>query len=122
MNNKAIAESQFVRDREEMLYPFRDDQKVLRIGVRSNETSRFDWLYEVRSSCLIELTDKGIDSIMRHLYDRSTCVFCFCEWIDGLDQGGQGDLYFLRRYRNDRDGRFELRIMLTDHLENSMPV
>jgi hypothetical protein len=111
----ASAESQ---NTEEMLYPFREDQKVLRIGVRSDETNSFDWLYEVRSSCLVELTDKGIDSILQFLSDRSTCASCFCEFIDGLDHGDQGyhgdqgDHYFLREYPNNREGRKQLRMMI----------
>jgi hypothetical protein len=106
---KPAAESQ---NAEEMLYPFREDQKVLRIGVYSNEAGCFDWLYELRSSCLIELSDKGIESILQFLSDRSTSASCFCEFIDGLDHGGQGDHYFMREYPNDQEGRVQLRMMI----------
>ncbi|KKL15871.1 hypothetical protein LCGC14_2501270 [marine sediment metagenome] len=102
-------------------YPFREDQKVLRFGVHADKESQFDWLYEVRSSGWIELTDKGIDNILQTLSDRSACAFCFCEWINGIDRGGEGSDYFLLRYNNDQEGRRKLKKMIMEHLENSMP-
>lgn len=98
-------------DREN-LYPHREDQKVFRIGVYDGKENRYDWLHEVRSSCQIELTDKGIDRILESLASLESGSFCYCEWIDGLDHPENEDHYFLRRYSNDKDGRIQLRMMV----------
>lgn len=98
-------------------YPYKENQRVFRVGFYNRDTGQFDWLHEIKTTVRYTQNDLEIDSIIEAIRQEKISVYFYCEMIEGIDNREYDHKYILDRLPRHSEGYARLKRLHSNFVE-----